>query len=493
MFQIDPIKSYEELIELLKSSGIDYDFVQIDKAHEFAKKIHKDQIRISGENYLQHVLAVAGYVAQLNLDNTTIVCSLLHDIVEKGHVSIDIVDKEFGTDVAFIVDGLTNIQKITKTIHDKQIDTENLKHLIFNATEDIRILIIRIAEKLHNLLMSGNGLPDEIKYNSAIKALNIYAPLAEYLGLGYFQRNLEDLAFKIVLSDEYEIVTDTIENHFNSSQEVIEKFINELKILLSSYNIEYHFITSRRKGIYSTYKKAKNKKLDPKEKLKSEDVKKLRDIHAARIILNSIEDCYLVLGLVHSKWEYEREEFDDYISRPKASGYRSLQTAIKFQDIFFEVQIRTQEMHEYNEFGPASHIAYKLRGTNSNLGVKSGSFTWTKDLVKWKDSKELNKEDFKIKAFSTSIFVFTPKGLVIRLDKDSSPIDFAFRIHTDIGYKYQGAKINGKMVSMEYKLQTGDVVEIITTKNPNATLDWLKFTKMNETKSRIKRYLNSKE
>lgn len=487
MFEIKPIKTYEELIKILERSGISYNFEEINKAYKFAQEVHENQTRLNGESYIVHILAVAGYVAQLNLDNTTIVCSILHDTVEKGGVQIDVIDKNFGTEVAFIVDGLTNIQKITKTVNNKDIDSDNLKHLIFNATEDIRILIIRIAEKLHNLYMSNQGIPEEIRYNSALKAMNIYAPLAEYLGLGYFQRSLEDLSFKIVSPDECAVIETTIDLHFRESQTIIDKFIEELKKLLDSYNLNYINISSRRKGIYSTYKKAKRKYGTPGKKITVEDVMKLRDIHAARIILDSVEDCYLVLGLVHSKWEYEKDEFDDYISRPKPSGYRSLQTAIKFMDTFFEVQIRTKEMHEYNEFGPASHIAYKLRGNNINAGQ---SFTWTKDLVKWKDSKDLNKDDFKIKAFAKSIFVFTPKGLVIRLDEDSSPIDFAFRIHTDIGYRYIGARVNGKMVAMNHKLQTGDVVEIITGKNKNATLDWLKFAKMNETKSRIKKYLN---
>lgn len=486
MFKLEPIKNKKELFLILESTGIKHDFDLIDKAYNFASEVHKDKKRLSGEDYIEHLLAVTGYVAQLNLDTTTIVSALLHDSVEKGGISIDLVDKEFGTEVAFIVDGLTNIQKITKTIEDKEVDTENLKHLIFNATEDIRILIIRIAEKLHNLL-TVNHIPEDIKRNSALKAMNIYAPLAEYLGLGYFQRNLEDLAFKELMPEEYKLVSKVIEEHFKSSQVVIDKFLEELKEVLDRYNVKYINISSRRKGIYSAYRKAKRKRDDLERQLTVDDISKLRDIHAARIILNSIEDCYLVLGLVHSNWEYIKEDFDDYISKPKPNGYRSLQTAILFQDTYFEVQIRTQEMHEFNEFGPASHIAYKLKGSEQSAG---DIFTWTKDLVKWKTSDNLTKEDFKIKAFTNSVFVFTPKGLVIRLDEGSCPIDFAFRIHTQLGYNYTGAKVNGKMVSMDYKLKTGDVVEILSTKNPNVTLDWLKFAKMTETKSRIRRFFN---
>lgn len=485
MFSVNPINSFNELIEILKLSDLSYDFDLIEKGFEFAKKIHEDKLRLSGETYVSHLLGVAGYTAQLKLDTTTILCSLLHDTVEKGGVDLNLIDREFGTEVAFIIDGLTTIQKLTKGFSDDKLDTENLKHLIFNATDDIRILIIRLCEKLHNLYKSDENLSYEIRFKSARKALNIYAPLAEYLGLAMIQRNLEDLAFKTINPEIYNLIGSVIEEETKSSKSIIDEFIIEASELLQKYNVESASISSRRKGIYSTYKKVKRKIEDSERKIEREDLLKLQDINAARIILNSVEDCYLVLGLIQSKWKFDPSSFDDYIAKPKPNGYRSIQIAIYFKDALFEVQIRTKEMHEYNEYGPASHIAYKLRGSKKGVG---DSLTWTKDLLKWKGG--LNKDDFKINAFANSIFVFTPKGLIIKLDKDSTPIDFAFRLHTQIGYRYAGAKINNKMVSMETKLQTGDVVEILTSKNINATLDWVRSAKMNETKSRIRRLLN---
>lgn len=486
-FNTSEIKNLSELIEILNSSKLEYNIPEIEEAYNFAAEVHKDQKRESGKPMIVHLLTVAAYIARLNLDTTSIVAALLHDSIEKGNADLNVIDNKFGTEVAFIVEGLTHVKSVSKKFDDEEVSIENFKNLIFNVAEDIRIIIIRLAEKLHNLI-SVNDLDPELRKKAANKALKIYGPLAEYLGLGYFQRALEDIAFKILEPNEYNFIEGLINDFFKSQKNLIEEFENEIKELLDKYKVSYLAIEGRKKGVYSTYKKIKKKFLNPGEKIDEKSFSKLKDVFAARIILNNVEDCYLVLGLINSKWEFDEEDFDDYITKPKENGYRSIQTIVKYKNAFFEVQIRTKEMHDYNEFGPASHIAYKMFGSQKTNGK---SLTWTRDLVKWKDSKTLTKEDFKIKIFADSIFVFTPKSLLIKLNKDGTPLDFAFRIHSGVGSHYNGALVNGKMVSMDYKLKTGDIVEILTTKKRTVNPSWLKIGTSSNTKTKIRKELRS--
>ncbi len=483
-FSLTSITTFDELLDLINKSNITYDLDLIRKTYDFIVKVHGDQCRVTGETYITHLLTVAKYIVNLRIDTVSIVAALLHDCADKATVSIDEIDKEFGTEVAFIVNGLGQVRDFSKKVSDEKKDIENFKNLIFNAAEDIRIIIVRLCEKLHNL--QSIDLMDETTRNkAATKGLNIYGPLAEYLGLSLIQRHIEEISFKVLYPKEYNLINDYLSKVNNNIIETLEEDIQDLT---KQYNFTIKNISSRNKGHYSIYRKLRRKTrhLGIDDFVKDEFIDELiHDIVAVRVVVNTVEECYMILGLIHSKWEYIQEEFDDYIIKPKDNGYRSLQTIIKYKGSYIEVQIRTEEMHEYNEFGPASHIAYKLKGSKS----AGNTLTWTKDLVKWKDNDQLSKDDFKVKAFSQSIFVFTPKGLVISLPKDSSPIDFAFRVHTSIGYHYAGALVNGKMVSMDYKLQTGDVVEIHTQKNVTANQGWMKYAKSNATKSRIRRIM----
>lgn len=480
------ISTFKELEDILKSNPV-YNLGEIKEAFDFAAKVHANKKRLSGHDYICHPLTVAKYIAMLNLDQISIISSLVHDVPQQSEITIDELDSKFGTDVAFIVDGLSTMRKFSQQTSKAESEVADLKTLIFNATEDIRVVLIRIAEKIHNI-QDYQVLPENLKVESANKALKIYAPLAEYLGLGIFQRELEDKAFKILDSKNYEFISSKIESFLSEKQDVTASFGNEIVALLQKYKVANSEFQIRRKGVYSAYKKLKRKYLKPGEsEITSDSFDKLMDIFASRIFVDTVEDCYVVLSIIQSNFETLQDEFVDYIASPKENGYKSIHLIIKYKAITLEVQIKTKEMHEFNEFGPASHIAYKLGKSKGD-----SSTTWTKDLVKWQDSAEIKKEDFKIKAFAESIFVFTPKFLVIRLDKGSTPIDFAFRIHTDLGYKYSGAKVNGKMVSMDYKLQTGDIIDILTMSKENVTMDWLKFAKMTETKSRIRRRTSNK-
>lgn len=490
-FDKNEITKFRELEELIRSSSINYDLESIRNAYEFMLKAHGDQQRLTGELYTTHCLTVAKYLIQLNLDTTSIISALLHDVIDQAGVELDELDKVFGTEVAFLVNGMTNIRQYSKQyVGVNENDVENFKHLIFKSVEDIRVLIIRLAEKVHNL-RSMHCLEPERRKASATRILQIYAPLAEYLGLGVFQREFQDRGFEILNPEEYKFTKKAIEELFEKSGKVVDKFKRDLTKLLGQYGIRKFDVQGRKKGIYSSYVKCRRKHLKKDEPLKVEAFQNLNDVFAFRIILQDVEQCYMTLGLIHSNWEYDQNEFDDYISKPKPNGYKSIHTVIDYNGDDIEIQIRTEEMHEFNEYGPSSHIAYKLQGGSKKSA--GDAYTWTKDLVRWKEKKTLSKEDFQVKAFSNSIFVFTPKGLVVRLDKGATPLDFAFSIHTDIGYHYKGALVNEKMVPMRYKLQTGDVVEILTKKNVNANRDWLKYAKMSETRSRIRRYIRQVE
>lgn len=481
-FDLLPIETLNELLQFIPTDINTQDKDKIKKAFEFAKKVHKGSVRISGESQLSHVLTVAKYVAQLNLDSVSIIAAILHDVLERDPKSEDEIDKFFGTDVAFIVLGLSHIRKLSQNVEvDKNnIDLEEFKRLIFNATEDVRILIVRLCEKLHSLI-NIDGLDEDRRVRAADRGLKIYAPLAEYLGLGIIQSLIEENSFKILKPNEFTIVSQEIDLYFRATQDVFDQFESEITELLAKYKIKSYPIQVRKKSIYSAYLKIKRKYLGFSKHINSEHVKKLYDIYAARVIVETIEECYMVLGLVQSKYGILPEEFNDYIANPKPNGYKSIHLIINYLGTTLELQIRTKEMHEYNEFGPASHVLYKLKSKGGE-----GGFTLTEDLVKW---QEKGADKFKIRLFAESVFVFTPKGLVIRLDKGSTPIDFAFRIHTDIGYKYIGAKVNGKMVNMGYKLSTGDIIEILTQKKDNVSSDWLTFAYMTETKARIRKKL----
>jgi GTP pyrophosphokinase len=476
------INNLDELINILETFKNNYNKDEIKKAFNFAQKVHEKHKRLSGDKFDTHFLTVASFVAQLHLDETSIIAAILHDTTDKGNIPIDKIDKHFGTDVAYIVSGLTDIRKISKK-YSKENNSEDFKNFIFNSSEDLRIIIIRLCEKLHNI-MTVEYLPKKKQLQASEKILNVYAPIAQYLGLGFLQRHLEDYAFKTKDPLSYIYIQDNVKKLYKSQEFSIDKFEKEILALLNSYNIKPQSFYGRKKGIYSIFRKVKSKYLQGKS-LFNYKFTDLKDVFAFRVILNTIEECYIALGIIHSKYPYSREDFRDYISNPKENGYKSIHTVLEYGETLIEIQIRTKKMHEFNEYGPASHIAYKLQQQ------KGSDFSWTKDLIIWKKKKNLSKEDFKIKVFKESVFVFTPKGLVIKLPKGATPIDFAFRIHTNIGLCYQGALVNGKMVSKDYKLQTGDVVEIKTTKNFNVTNDWLNYCISPETKRRIRRALKN--
>lgn len=453
------------------NSQIEFTDDNVKRALEFATEKHKGQIRESGEPFIMHPIWVARVVAQLGVGPEAVMAALLHDCVEDTNTTEEEVAHLFGDEVALLVSGLTDVKHKTKGIEIHQTNVEVFRKFLFSSVNDVRVLVIRLTDKLHNGLTVGSlSRERQIKY--ANRALGIYAPVAEYVGLHYFKRLLEDIAFKILWPEEASKVEADLKRAESRDEEILNKTIGEIENLLKSNRISGYEITSRVKSLYSSFLKIKQKGLS-----------RLKDGVGIRIICKDVADCYTILGLIHAKFAYIPECFDDYISNPKPSGYRSIQTTVNLEDqLTAEIQIRTFEMHEFNEFGPASHIAYKL---SKNMDKGQG-LEWVKDLVMWqKSDNKIN--NYRISVLSKYIYVFTPKGDTIQLPVGSSAIDFAYRIHTGIGDKCSGVKINNKMGKISDTLQTGDLVEILTTNKINVNKNWLTFAKNTLTKEHIRK------
>lgn len=489
MFKLDTVSSWEQLAAEIKQDSIPRNLEAIQQAYSYAEKVYAGHTRKCGELLIVHALTVAAYVHRLALDDISVIAGLLHEVTDLFPEKLNELDRLFGADVALIVGGLTDLKTHSHVFVRHNEDPVNFRNLIIQGADDVRVLIVRLANKLHNIL-SIKSLDQERQMNQAYKVLYVYAPLCEYLGLGSFQAIFETEAFKIVKPEAAQLIADYVNNSLVTKEESLQKLKQEILNLLAKYSVNECEISFRTKNLYSIYRKIKRKYLsDSEPEVKVEHLEKIKDVVGMRLVVDNIESCYLALGLIHGSWQYIPEEFDDYIVHPKESGYKSIHTVIEYEGTPVEVQIRTHDMHEYNEFGPASHIAYKLRSYGNSAKEQ---LAWTKELSEWKHKSNLTKEDFKIKAFAESIFVFTPKGQIIKLGKGATPIDFAFRIHTQVGAHYVGAKVNNQMRPMQYVLQTGDVVEILTAKNQNVNQDWLQIARLNSTKIHIRKLLRQK-
>lgn len=442
----------ESVIEKIPS----FDKIIIKKAYDYMSEAHKGQLRYSGIDYISHPAWIAKVVAQLNIGQEAVLAALLHDCIEDTKITIDDIAKEFGDEVALLVSGLTEIKSKTKGIYVNQTNIEVYRKFFFSSINDVRVLIIRIVDKLHNCLTI-EYLPKERQIMYAQNIMKIYGPLAEYVGLHYFRKRIEDIAFQTLNPIEAEHIRKMFEEKERDEIKVLNLINEELSSVLKINKIKNVIVEGRIKSLYSTYLKIKNKG----------EGYQVRDRVAIRVLTDNLVDCYTVLGLIHAKYQYLLEDFKDYISTPKLNGYRSIQTTIKWKKMLVEIQIKTKEMHEFNEFGPASHIAYKMGLGKGGLGME-----WVKDLYKWQKGDN-NIKNYRIKILTNFIYVFTPKGDTIQLPKGSTALDFAFKIHTGIGERCSGVKINKKIAKIGSELKTGDLVEILLTKKINVNKNWL--------------------
>ncbi|MDO8264932.1 MAG: RelA/SpoT family protein, partial [Candidatus Parcubacteria bacterium] len=465
----------------------------IEQAFELAKEAHEGQKRFSGEDYIWHPLKVAQILNEMKLDSKTIAAGLLHDVPEDTTVTLDDIEEKFGKEISFLVDGVSKLGKLrypktevdlkpikTRAKNPIDIHAENLRKMFFAMAEDIRVILIKLADRMDNM-RTIKYLPKEKQKRFALETLEIFAPLASRLGMGELRGSLEDLAFPCLYPTEYKWLESQIKERYAERIKYLKKLRTILIKILRKERIETITIDFRVKHYWSLYQKLLKHDMD---------LEKIYDLVALRIIAKDVESCYKVLGIIHKYWKPMPGRIKDYISLPKPTGYQSLHTTVFcVSGKITEIQIKTPEMHEEAEHGIAAHWA-KKEGVGFNARRKK--FSWVSQLADWQ--KETIKsqeflEGLKIDFFKNRIFIFTPKGDVIDLPDGATAIDFAYSLHTELGNHCSSAKINGKITPLSHSLKNGDMLEIIIDKNKKPSRDWLDFVKTNIAKTRIKEFL----
>jgi GTP pyrophosphokinase len=490
-------KEFKELLETIKDYNEKADLEKIKYAWEFAKIAHTSQMRLTGEEFINHPLQVAKILAERKLDSISIIAALLHDTIEDGGATRkDIVD-EFGEDVALLVDGVTKVTELRLKGSKEEAYTENLRKLLLVMAKDLRVVMVKLADRLHNM-RTLSALPANKQKENAVETLEIYAPLADRMGIGEIKGELEDLAFQYVHPKEYKKVKKEATPHYKETKKCITRMRRVLLAGLAKEGIKAT-IHGREKHLYSLWSKLNRPEIGG-------DFDKIHDIVAVRVIVNSISECYAALGIVHGSYTPTPNiGVSDFIAQPKPHGYRSIHTKVFGPGgRIVEIQIRTNNMHKQAEYGIAAHWAY---GEAKDSGAKdivleTGSvkadknkLRWVKQLIKWQkevvDSEEFI-EAIKFDALQHRNYVFSPKGDVYDLPVDSTPVDFGFAVHSDLGKFIKGAKVDGKIVSLDYKLKSGQVVEILKAKTPNVNADWLNFVKTTVARREIKKFVQGK-
>ena len=468
----------KEFMDYVHSYLGDDECEQIMKAFTLADKAHEGQFRASGEPYIMHPLAVAEILAHLQIDHITLIAALLHDVVEDTEYTKEDIEKLFGAEVAFLVDGVTKLNQFQyETKEDRQM--ENYRKMILAMAKDVRVVVIKLGDRLHNMRTLKHMRSDKQK-RIAKETLEIFAPLAHRLGIFNVKWELEDLSFRYLEPDKYYDLVDQMKQKRQAREDIVNDTMEQLTKALGEAGIKAD-IKGRPKHFYSIYKKMKKD---------NRDLSQIYDLLAVRVIVDTVPDCYAVLGIAHSIWKPLPYRFKDYISMPKSNMYQSLHTTVigtMGQPV--EIQIRTWEMHRVSEYGVAAHWRYKEgnKGADKEFDQK---VAWLRQVLEWQDTsnpKELVNA-LKLDVFSGEVFVFTPKGDVVKLPIGSVPLDFAYRVHTDVGHRCVGAKVNGKIVPLDYTLQNGDIVDIITSKTGKPSLDWLNIVGSSESKNKIRNW-----
>ena len=471
-----------EFLEKILSINSKYDTELIGKAFDTAQRLHEGQLRKSGEPYFIHPINVAYILAEMGMDEATIIGGLLHDVVEDTDYTREQLVADFNEEIALLVDGVTKLGTI-KFESKEEIQAENFRKMFLAMSKDIRVLIIKLADRLHNMRTMGFMKPEKI-VEKCNETLDIYAPLASRLGIFKVKFELEDLALKYLHPEEFNDLKQKVNKRKEEREATINTVIGEIKDALDDMSLHYD-IYGRAKHYYSIYKKMK---------LQHKQIDEIFDLIAVRIIVDNVKDCYAVLGIVHTMWKPIPGRFKDYIAMPKPNMYQSLHTTVIGDNGEpFEIQIRTYEMHQVAEYGIAAHWKYKEGDTSGKSSNDDIKLAWLRQSLEWQqdinDPKDF-LETMKMDLFASQVFVFTPKGDVIELPAGSTPLDFAFKIHSAIGCKCVGAKVNGKMVTIDYTLQNGDIVEIVTSANSaGPSVDWLKIAKSSNARNKIRSWL----
>lgn len=463
------------------------------EAYNFAKKAHSGQKRMSGEEYIQHPLHAALTLAKIGMGSKTITAALLHDVPEDTQETLSEIEKRFGKEIATLVDGVTKLGHIRLRGTKEEIYLENLRKMFLAMATDVRVVIIKLADRLHNM-ETLEAVRKDKQHRIAMETMEIYAPIANRLGIGEIKVQLEDSSFKFLDFENYTLVNNLLKEQYEQRKKYVDKVVYELKKELQKEGIGVLEIYGRSKHLWSLYQKLKRHEMD---------IAKIYDLAGVRIIVSEVVNCYETLGIVHKRYRPLVGRIKDYISLPKPNGYQSIHTTIFGPEgKFLEVQIRTKKMHDEAEFGIAAHWIYSNQKKRSlrefflgrKVKVPEKELVWIRQLREWqnelgKDDKEF-MESLKIDFFKNHIFAFTPMGDIIDLPEEATPVDFAYQVHSEIGDQATGAKVNGKMVSLDYHIRNGEVVEILTSKDrkhPNR--DWLRFVKTSVAKSHIRKFL----
>ena len=477
------MQNSEELINKVKVYNKFLNPEKLNKAFEFAVKAHSNQKRASGDPYSVHPIEVANILTDLKLDSATIATGLLHDTIEDTYATYETIKGEFGVEVADLVDGVTKISVLENTASSSS-KAENFRKLILATSKDIRVLLVKIADRLHNMRTIKAISREDKRKRIAQETMEIYAPLADRMGMHRIRDELEDLSFEILNHDARSLIQKRLDEIKLDKKDIFETLSNEIDILLNQNNIKPK-IYGREKTPFSIWRKVQKKRVS---------LEQITDIIGFRIILENIDDCYKSLGILHKNWNCIPGKFKDYISSPKINGYKSIHTAVigSFKKPI-EIQIRTKEMHDFAERGIASHWQYKSSEKFNSLTWKE--YDWLKDLVEIIEKNENPEHSYeytKLQMFQENVFCFTPKGSVIKLPKDATPIDFAYAVHTKVGDTAIGCEINGNKSELQSILRNGDTVKILTSKSNSPSLHWIPITKTGKARSAIRRYWHDK-
>ena len=469
----------DDLLDGVRQTQPEADLALIKSAYDLAHAAHAGQKRASGEEYIIHPLHVAAILVDMHLDEATISAALLHDVVEDTTYTIEEMQEHFGDEVAMLIDGVTKLGRIEYKSKEEQ-QLENYRKLFLAMAKDIRVILIKLADRLHNMRTLKYMREDKQK-RIATETLEIYAPLANRLGISSIKCELEDLCLRYLEPDSYYDLVENVKQKRQERQAFIDDAMEQLRDRLVNAGVKAE-IRGRAKHFYSIYKKMKRD---------NKDISEIYDLSAVRVLVDSVRDCYGVLGIIHEMWKPMPGRFKDYIAMPKSNGYQSLHTTVMTRGYPLEIQIRTFAMHQVSEYGFAAHWKYKEAGKSIGAaGEYDKKFSWLRQMVNLQqelsDPREY-VEALKVDVFSDEVFVFTPRGDVIDLPKGSIPLDFAYRIHTEVGNHCVGAKVNGRLVPLEYKLKNGDIVSIITNQaNNGPSRDWLNIVASSETRNKIR-------
>lgn len=466
---VDEVKSYQ--------SDADLDLIR--RAYALAKSAHEGQTRNSGEAYINHPLSVARILTLLKIDDVTISAALLHDVIEDTSYTLEDMGRQFGAEVAMLIDGVTKLGRIQYKSKEEQ-QLESYRKMFLAMAKDIRVIMIKLADRLHNM-RTLKYMREDKQRRIAQETLEIYAPLANRLGIFNVKWELEDLCLRYLDPEAYYHLVENVKQKRDERQAFIDSAKKQIEEKVTAANITFE-IQGRAKHFYSIYRKMKREQ---------KDISEIYDLSALRILVESVRDCYAVLGIIHAMWKPLPGRFKDYIAMPKSNGYQSLHTTVICQGLPLEIQIRTFSMHEVSEYGVAAHWKYKEAGKSVAAAKEyDQKMSWLRQMVNLQNELDDPREYFealKVDVFSDEVFVFTPKGDVVDLPKGSITIDFAYRIHTEVGHHCVGAKVNGRLVPLEYKLHNGDIVSIITNKaNNGPSRDWLNIVGLNDTRVKIR-------